>query len=86
MEYDPGTMTSEVRQAFLVGICTATDMCTVLSGLEMYSQEADQQPQLYSAVLQRLASTPGAHALPTGACHHTHSCFGGGDTDRCTCA
>lgn len=58
MEYDPGTMTSEVRQAFLVGICTATDMCTVLSGLEMYSQEADQQPQLYSAVLQRLASTP----------------------------
>ncbi|KAL3161546.1 hypothetical protein ABBQ32_010413 [Trebouxia sp. C0010 RCD-2024] len=63
MEYDPGTMTSEVRQAFLVGICTATDMCTVLSGLEMYSQEADQQPQLYSAVLQRLASTPGDRAL-----------------------
>ncbi|KAL3161697.1 hypothetical protein ABBQ38_008796 [Trebouxia sp. C0009 RCD-2024] len=63
MDYNPGALTSEVRQAFLTGICTATDMYAVLWGLRTYSQYADQQPQLYSAVLQRLASTPDIAAV-----------------------
>lgn len=55
--------TSEVQKAFLAGICHAPDMWVVLSSLQNYSLEADQQPQVYSTVLQRLASMPGAQLL-----------------------
>ena len=51
-------MTSEVQKAFLAVICNARDMWVVLSWVRNYSLEVDQQ--MYSTVLQRLASTPGA--------------------------
>lgn len=69
MDYYPDALSSEMRQAFLMGMCDATDLSAVLWGLRTYSQEADRQPQVYSAVLQRLTSTPGAPALLLGVCH-----------------
>ncbi|KAL3161690.1 hypothetical protein ABBQ38_008789 [Trebouxia sp. C0009 RCD-2024] len=59
--------TSEVQKAFLAGICHAPDMWVVLSSLQNYSLEADQQPQVYSTVLQRLASMPDIASAMDGA-------------------
>ncbi|KAL3161708.1 hypothetical protein ABBQ38_008807 [Trebouxia sp. C0009 RCD-2024] len=63
MDYYPDALSSEMRQAFLMGMCDATDLSAVLWGLRTYSQEADRQPQVYSAVLQRLTSTPDVAAV-----------------------
>ena len=43
MLYYPDNIISKVRQAFLMGMCEATDMCAVLRGLRTYSEQADQQ-------------------------------------------
>lgn len=41
-------------------------MSLALLGLRQYSEQADKQPQVYRAVLQRMASTPGTQVLWLG--------------------
>ena len=53
---------AELQQAFLTGICQATNVVLALHNLQCYSEQADQQPQVYSPVLKRLASASGTQA------------------------
>lgn len=50
---------AKLQQAFLTGICQATDLVVALSSFQQFPEQAEQQPQLYSTVLERLACTSG---------------------------
>lgn len=61
MECQPDS--PKLQKAFLNGVCLGMNMESALHWLQYYSEQADQQ--LYSAVLERLASRSGMHKAVT---------------------